>query len=468
MSPLSRIFVPSAIGAMLMAVSVAGAAPRSPEKPEPGAFFDPSPPATIQVALPYQEGFESGAPGWSFTGKWHVRSNPQTTRVSDFIRTFPLVALPDAGYWPSADEGSSVLVYSDDQIGTQHEGTFVAPWNPAAQTLLNGGTSTSSNAGEAVSPSLDLTGVTQAQLSLRTWYEIESVDPAPGQFDAMLVGVSVDGGPFVDVGYSGPAVDYNGGASQPATSGGFNLPGVWVSQVFDLSPYAGHQVQLRFRFQTNDGLYNAFRGWFLDDVRVTSNTLQPCQVGAISPPCSRPGLGIQVLGSNFVNGSTVTIGGVLASPSSVLSSSVIDCTVPALAAGTYTVRVQRPDGSSCERPNAFVVDPLHCPSTCSVSQVLPGCSAPGETSPFDIVVLGTDFQSGGVVYLGSHPCPTTFISTTQVYFRVPGIPDGTYPLRFVSPTGLECSWSGTFIVDRDNCPVPATRKTWGQLKAIYR
>src|SRR5262249_1592308 len=140
-----------------------------------------------------------------------------------------------------------------------------------------------------------------------------AVDPAPDQFDAMLVQASTDGVVFNTVGFAGPAVDYNGNSDQPATSGGFNLPGKWVRQVYDLSSYAGQNVWVRLRFQSNDNLYNAFRGWFVDSLLITSNHLPNCTIEAVTPKTVAPGEDFGIPGTGVVQGSPGTVGGQSAS-----------------------------------------------------------------------------------------------------------------------------------------------------------
>src|SRR5690606_37458134 len=61
----------------------------------------------------------------------------------------------------------------------------------------------------------------------------------------------------------------------PFTSGGFNRPPVWRPVQFDLSAYRGQTVRLLFRFSTEDPYYNGFRGWLIDDVRVTNEVVIP-------------------------------------------------------------------------------------------------------------------------------------------------------------------------------------------------
>src|SRR5262249_13128286 len=69
-------------------------------------------------------------------------------------------------------------------------------------------------------------------------------------------------------------VSNNGGASFTtiASSTGGTLPqsGSWRAISFDLSSYAGQTIQLRFSFDTIDSIANAFEGWYVDDVQLTT------------------------------------------------------------------------------------------------------------------------------------------------------------------------------------------------------
>ena len=47
-----------------------------------------------------------------------------------------------------------------------------------------------------------------------------------------------------------------------------NLPD-WTHEMFDLGPWAGKTVRIRFRFDSVDDLFNAYAGWSVDDVTVT-------------------------------------------------------------------------------------------------------------------------------------------------------------------------------------------------------
>lgn len=42
----------------------------------------------------------------------------------------------------------------------------------------------------------------------------------------------------------------------------------WHEESVDLTPYTGNNVMIRFSFDTVDGLYNSYEGWYVDDVYV--------------------------------------------------------------------------------------------------------------------------------------------------------------------------------------------------------
>ena len=420
---------------------------KTPPSEATRAPLDRSAPA---VALPFSEGFNGALGGWTLTGKWHVRQAPQTTRVSDYIRNKPLVTLPDDGSWPSAYEGAGVLVFSDDTLGTPGEGTFVAPWDTSASTPLDGGISSQPVDGDAVLPQLDLTGASSAVLSMWTWFEIESVDPAPDQFDAMLVQASTDGVVFNTVGFAGPAVDYNGNPDQPATSGGFNLPGKWVRQVYDLSSYAGQNVWVRLRFQSNDNLYNAFRGWFVDSLLVTSNHLPNCSIESVTPKPIPPGGDFLISGTGFVQGSTVTVGGQAASVQSVASTNTIEATAPfVIADGVYPVTVTAPNNSSCTLNNAVVIK-AGATTGCSVQLSAPLC-LPSSNGTQQVVIWGSGFQPGSIVYVGSTAVTPSYTDLNTIVFTAPVLPTGFYAVTVRTPQGSSCDASGFLIVDPTSC-----------------
>jgi hypothetical protein len=63
----------------------------------------------------------------------------------------------------------------------------------------------------------------------------------------------------------------NGQCTDSYSSGGFDLPPQKVTDTIDLSAYDGQAIQLRFSFNTGDALYNAFAGWYLNNIQVTQS-----------------------------------------------------------------------------------------------------------------------------------------------------------------------------------------------------
>lgn len=450
MDPMAtRLFRLAALVAVLFAASPAASAIRHKSEPPnaPTVPLDRSAPA---VSLPYAQTFNAPLTGWTLSGKWHVRQSPQTTRVSSYIRNKNIVTLPDDGFWPSAYEGTGTLVYSDDVAGTPEEGTFVAPWDTSLSHPLDGGISNVAVEGDAVMPQLDLTSVSSAALSIWTWFEIESVDPAPDQYDAMLVQASTDGTNFTTVGFAGPAVDYNGLPAEPATSGGFNLPGKWVRQVYDLSTYAGQNVWVRFRFQSNDQLYNAFRGWFVDSLLISANALPNCSIQSVSPTTVAAGGPFLITGTGFVQGSTVTVGGVAADVQSVANTTTIEAVAPAaLADGTYDVVVHAPNNSTCTLPASLTIK-AGTVSGCQIQYSAPLCLAASNGTQ-QIIVAGTGFQPGSVAYVGTVGVTPTYQDGHIVIFTAPSLPTGFYAVTIRNPQGTECDASGFLIVDPTIC-----------------
>lgn len=237
--------------------------------------FTLSPAPAAQVF--FADGFEA-ALGWQVTGLWN-----RTTGAGIVNTAVPSQArlAPDdttSASLPRAAEGSHYLWYG----------------NPAAGNYLG----TGAHGGTATSPVFVVpAGTPRASLSFRAWFEIESVNPAT--FDSMRVSVmDVAAGTTHPLALLNPLSDPNiaDRDSIPFTTGGFNRAPVFRPVSVDLTGFVGRQVRIVFRFHTRDDEYNYFRGWIVDDVRVTN---QPAEQGgpalvahprpssAIPPACAR-------------------------------------------------------------------------------------------------------------------------------------------------------------------------------------
>ena len=104
------------------------------------------------------------------------------------------------------------------------------------------------NNGWLVSGWIDLSTVSSATLSFRSWYRTEDTGTS---WDRKLVQVSLDGTNWTQV------LQVSGAAEQ------------WTTQTVDLAAFAGRPIRVRFLFDTIDAIANQFEGWYVDDVRVS-------------------------------------------------------------------------------------------------------------------------------------------------------------------------------------------------------
>ncbi len=162
-------------------------------------------------------------PSWTMTGFWH---RSQLTGICNIARPGECL--------PSPAEGSWALWYGQDATGNFDNG------------VTNGGTATSALFSI---PS----GAPNPELRFQSAWETEG----DSYFDGMDVElVSEDG---LTVHHLGNVYSSTGIQSH---MGGYMQFGA------DLSPYAGGTWRVRFSFNTQDGLFNDYRGWIVDDLRV--------------------------------------------------------------------------------------------------------------------------------------------------------------------------------------------------------
>jgi hypothetical protein len=208
-----------------------------------------------------------------------------------------LMAPDDSSAGKVVDPESNVACwYGDDTTGTATTGNFMDEAREGQEGSLNGGDSITYNAGAIVSPEIDLTNIDGlVSLSFDTWWEIESVNPNENGFDLMSVEYDLGEGegwqtlirlnPLTD-----PVTDaeststvapaaaseeeseetVSSRASLPYSNTGFNRAPRWIShEPVSLDALKGNYVTLRFVFRTQDNLYNGFRGWMVDNIRIT-------------------------------------------------------------------------------------------------------------------------------------------------------------------------------------------------------
>lgn len=105
----------------------------------------------------------------------------------------------------------------------------------------------------------DLRGLESATLQARMWYDLER------DWDYAYVEVSANGGQTWDLlsGSRTTTSNPNGNSFGPGYTG---QSGGWIEETFDLTPYAGRDVVVRFEYVTDDAVHRA--GWLIDDVRI--------------------------------------------------------------------------------------------------------------------------------------------------------------------------------------------------------
>ena len=59
----------------------------------------------------------------------------------------------------------------------------------------------------------------------------------------------------------------------PFSSAGFNRAPIFRPVTLSLYSFIGQEIQLVFLFDTVDHLYNGFRGWIVDNVKVTGEVV---------------------------------------------------------------------------------------------------------------------------------------------------------------------------------------------------
>jgi hypothetical protein len=302
------------------------------------ALSHTAPPTTV-----LSEDFETGAPGWTTTGFWHIQDHPETISVKSLDINPTLVTLPDSGQLPAAYSGTHAAWFGEASTGTFCGSDF----NTVTQNSKNGCTSTIPYSGVLTSPTFSLAGATSAGVQFQAWWEIESVDA--DRFDLMTVEYSIDGGTsWQPAGKLNPVNNPAGKHDQDYTANGIEKPAQWNQDVVDISGAAGQSnVQIRFSFDTVDIYYQGFRGWLVDNVVVSTPFVSPNpSIASLNPSCvsSSTLLTVDVIGSNFVSGSKVLLDGNDAS-GAVLSTQRIEFTANNLTVGNHIVQVISPNGA---------------------------------------------------------------------------------------------------------------------------
>jgi hypothetical protein len=177
-------------------------------------------------------------------------------------RTFPV------------QEEASVHQFAADYILLEGKGDVTIEFTGSLKVPLVGGAPVSgeyqwwSNRGDdgdaTLTREFDLSGLEQATLQAWMWYDLET------DFDYAYVEVSPDNGESWDLLANDDTTTSNPtgssyGAALNGVSGGGERP-AWVEEVFDLSPYVGGPILLRFEVIYDDALN--YPGLLVDEISI--------------------------------------------------------------------------------------------------------------------------------------------------------------------------------------------------------
>jgi len=174
-------------------------------------------------------------------------------------------------------------------------------------------------------------------------------------------------------------------------------------------------------------------------------------ITSVSPSAMPPLNGNQTLiihGNNFQNGATLTFvppeGGTIPSAASKLtfiSSTDLSYLINNLSdSGTWTVRVNNPDGQSSDTASFTVPVVASSPSIASVSPT----SMPPLNGNQTLIINGNNFQNGATLTfvppeggtIFSTATKLTFISSAQISYQINNLGDsGTWTVRVNNPDG---------------------------------
>ncbi|RLB59327.1 MAG: hypothetical protein DRI34_02130, partial [Deltaproteobacteria bacterium] len=172
---------------------------------------------------------------------------------------------PPNGWSHSAGSGSDDWGYATTSFHSPSHSWFTADVEGQSDKYL-------------LTPQLNIAGTTQ----LSFWQRLDS----EAGYDGGVIEISVNGGPFEDLGPYITANGYNDTISSwtdSALAGRSAWTGTiaWQQVTVDLSSYAPAEVVVRFRFASDSTVH--VTGWWIDDVLVDAR--QPvCQQQSCNPP----------------------------------------------------------------------------------------------------------------------------------------------------------------------------------------
>jgi YVTN family beta-propeller protein len=169
------------------------------------------------------------------------------------------------------------------------------------------------------------------------------------------------------------------------------------------------------------------------------------------------GMNMTITGNNFSNSSAVTVGGNACTSFTVNSATSITCITPAGTAGTASVSVTTPGGTSAANTlfSYFVPAPV-------VTSVSP--TSGSATGGMNMTITGNNFSNSSAVTVGGNACTSfTVNSATSITCITPAGTAGTASVSVTTPGGTSAANTlFSYFV-----PVPAAIPTLGEWAMIF-
>ncbi|MFO0581631.1 MAG: Ig-like domain-containing protein [Anaeromyxobacter sp.] len=418
--------------------------------------------ATLPTTL-LSADWEGGVGAWttattSGTSNWHIVTHPEQLKVIPALYPGAAVLLPDDGGHLPARGGTNVMWFGLDATGT-----YVG----SGYTIAAYGTSTAAQTGTLTSPPVALTAAAKNLLEFDAWWEIE------GQgfqgFDKMIVQLSSDGGStFQQLGILNPAWNPGIDPVEGFTSGGPSMRPAWRHYAFDLSAWAGQTVNVRFLFDA-DTTHNAFRGWTIDNVAVSSGGALPAPViTGVWPAAGTKFASMWISGAGFLEGATVKVGGipVPAIDFTSLGAGLLFVATPDLVpAGVQDVQVVNPDGQVATLSGVWSSVSGAVPN---VTGVTPGTGTAG--TPTAVNLFGFGLSAGvATLHVGDYNVTTFNVQNDSAATATfPPLGPGTYNVMISGVDGQVRTHVGIFTVPTvtDTSTIAVTAPNGGEAWAI--
>ena len=152
------------------------------------------------------------------------------------------------------------------------------------------------------------------------------------------------------------------------------------------------------------------------------------------------GTTVKIIGANFQDGTTVTIGGRAASNVIFVSSTELTVEVPAGAAGSVNVVVTNPDGKSDTLAGGFTYIEPPAPT---LTRVEPSNDV--VTGGTTVKIIGANFQDGATVTIGGNAASNVvFVSPTELRTVVSAGAAGSADVVVTNPDGKSDTLTGGF------------------------